>query len=95
MPGVFASNYACVHYDSVNDRMINVVYSAEKRGVFVFDPESGAWGESPLPFPSNFPGQCWHGFYSPEVNAHFLYMAGDSQDNGTMWVYRYRKAEKK
>ena len=38
--------------------------------------------------------ECGHGFYSPEVNAHFFYMAGDSNDNGTMWAYRYKKAAK-
>jgi hypothetical protein len=41
------------------------------------------------------PGHCWHAFYAPAVNAHFIWMAGDSQDNGTMWVYRYKKADKK
>ena len=32
--------------------------------------------------------------YSPEVNAHFFYLAGDSDDRGTMWAYRYKKAVK-
>lgn len=94
LPPVFASNYACVHYDTANDRMIVMVYSNEKRGVFVFDPTTGAWAEEPLPLPGKFMESrgCGHGFYSPEVNAHFFYLAGDSQEIGTMWVYRYKKA---
>jgi hypothetical protein len=35
---------------------------------------------------------CIHGSYSPEANAHFLFVAGDSRDNGAMWVYRYKRA---
>jgi hypothetical protein len=92
VPDRFASNDACVHYDSANDRLITVVYSGDRRGVYVFDPQTSSWGEKPLPFPAKFPAQCWHGFYAPELNAHFFYLAGDSQDNGTMWVYRYKRA---
>jgi hypothetical protein len=92
IPSAFASNYACVHYDSVNDRVVDMVYSNEKRGVFVFDPATGAWGGEPSPLPASLKDfrQCGHGFYSPEVNAHFFYFAGDSDDNGTMWAYRYK-----
>jgi hypothetical protein len=81
-----------VHYDSVNDRMVVIVYSAKKRGVFVFNPETGAWADEPVSLPDKIKG-CGHGFYSPEVNAHFLYTAGDSDDRGTMWAYRYKDRE--
>src|SRR4029079_761012 len=50
VPSHFASNDACVHYDSANDRMIDVVFRPEKRGVFVFDPTTGVWADSPLSF---------------------------------------------
>jgi hypothetical protein len=95
---VFATNYACVHYDTVNDRVLCVVYSAKKTGVFVLDPSTHAWSERPLPFPLKAPSlsRCWNGFYSPELNAHFFHVAGDSTDDGTAWAYRYKKgAEKK
>ena len=29
-----------------------------------------------------------------EVNAHFLYVAGDSDDHGTMWVFRLKNRKK-
>ena len=38
---------------------------------------------------------CWNGFYSPELNAHFFHIAGDSRDDGTIWVYRYKKIAEK
>jgi hypothetical protein len=94
VPAVFATNYACVHYDAASDRVLCVVYSAKKTGVFVFDPGTSAWDDLPLPFPAKAPkgSLCWNGFYSPELNAHFFHVAGDSQDDGTVWVYRYKKA---
>jgi hypothetical protein len=92
----FASSYACVHYNSVNDKLIVIVFSQNNRqGVFVFDPETGEWAKEPLPLPDKLklPERHrgdGHGFYSPEVNAHFLYRAPDSGDDGSMWVYRYK-----
>jgi hypothetical protein len=29
-------------------------------------------------------------FYDPELNVHFYHAAGDSDTDGTMWVYRYK-----
>jgi len=65
--------------------------------VFVFDPSTSAWDEQQLPLPAKGPNQslCWNGFYSPELNAHFVHVAGDSRDDGTVWVYRYKKAAEK
>jgi hypothetical protein len=62
-----------------------------KGGVSAYDPETGAWAALPAP-PADFLSNqgCIHGFYSPEVNAHFFYLAHDSDDRGTMWAYRYK-----
>lgn len=30
------------------------------------------------------------GFYDPVLNVYFYYFAGDSNDDGSMWVYRYQ-----
>ena len=35
-----------------------------------------------------------YGFYDPELNAYFCHFAGDSSDNGAMWVYRYKNGKK-
>jgi hypothetical protein len=37
-------------------------------------------------------GVSGNGFYDPVLNAFFLHYAKDGQANGTMWVYRYKKA---
>jgi hypothetical protein len=31
------------------------------------------------------------GWHAPELNAYFCYFASDSRDDGSMWVYRYKK----
>ena len=95
LPFWFGSNVCCMHYDSVNDRVVCFTHSPERKLslVNVFDPNTGAWDAEPLAVPAGVPAeQCWHGFYCPQVNAHFIYTAHDSSDQGTMWAYRYRKA---
>ena len=51
---------------------------------------TNVWIEKPLAMPREI-GQCPSGFYNPDLNAHFVHVAGDSADNGVMWVYRYMK----
>jgi mannose-6-phosphate isomerase-like protein (cupin superfamily) len=34
-----------------------------------------------------------NGFYDPQLNVHFFHAAGDSQADGTVWVYRYKSKE--
>ena len=64
----------------------------DKRGISVYNPENDSW-EAPLALPEKVVSRwCVHGFYAPEVNAHFVYTALDSDDRGTMWVYRYKWA---
>jgi hypothetical protein len=38
-------------------------------------------------------GQCANAFYDPALNAHFFHVAGDSDENGTVWVYRHKRAQ--
>jgi hypothetical protein len=89
------ANGACVHYDAAADRVLCFFgWNRSDRaagGISVYDPETGSW-EAPTSISAAVFSGCVHGFYSPAVNAHFFYVAGDSNDRGTMWVYRYKKA---
>lgn len=87
LPG---SAQGMIHYDSVSDKM--VVVRADK-GVCAYDPESGAFSEETA-LPAGIEKGCWHGFYSPEANAHFVYIAHDGSDKGVMWAYRHKRAAK-
>jgi dTDP-4-dehydrorhamnose 3,5-epimerase-like enzyme len=84
-----------VHYDAANDRVISLAMWDGKGSVAAYDPEKHEWeAGSAVPAEVVASKGCVHGFYSPEVNAHFVYVAGDSDDRGTMWAYRYRNPKK-
>ncbi|MHC4915887.1 MAG: Kelch repeat-containing protein [Planctomycetota bacterium] len=95
----FANNAACMYFDSASDVVTVFARSSRKYGedlgVHVYDPAANEWRE-PLPMPpavkQRTVRRAWSGFYDAELNAHFLHAAGDSRDNGTMLVYRYRPA---
>lgn len=88
-----ASNGGMFHYDSANDLV--VIFQAGKGAKYVatYNPETEEWTPK-VAMPKEMGRGCWHGFYSPEVNAHFIYIAGDSSDKGTMWVYRHKRGTK-
>jgi hypothetical protein len=37
--------------------------------------------------------RCRSAFYDAGLNAHFVFAAGDSRDDGAVWAYRYRKGK--
>ncbi len=98
----FSTNQATMQYDSANDVVIVCAYNSHPvrgykqgvRGLHVYDPAANRWLPGPKALPAEFspgPGASLAaGFYDPELNAHFFHVAGDSRDNGVMWVYRYR-----
>lgn len=92
---------ALMAYDSVNDKVLLLLYSAHSSkdefiGVYVYDPETNVWAADPLVVPEKLGRnrQMKNGFYDPALNAVFVHSAGDSGDNGTIWVYRYKNVKK-
>jgi hypothetical protein len=85
-------------YDPVSDRVLLLQHSyhygkPDRLGVYVYDPQANAWAEVPLPLPAKLRNtQVKNGFYDAELNAIFLHSAGDSQDDGVIWAYRYKNA---
>ena len=63
-----------------------------ERGGEPYDPKTNSWAD-PLPFPADGPKFQYaaNTFYDRESNAYFCHVAGDSKDDGVMWVYRYKK----
>jgi hypothetical protein len=61
----------------------------------VYDPRSNSWSEKATPLPDKLANlaQPKNGFYDPALNAVFLHAAGDSQDNGSIWVYRHKRGK--
>lgn len=86
-------------YDPAADKVLLIVHSfhdarPESLGVSVYDPQTNAWSARPLAIPEELGrnGQAKNGFHDPDRNAVFLHSAGDSRDDGTIWVYRYQRA---
>ena len=96
----FSTNNNILHYDTVNDVLILFRHGAcdeevNRCGIFIYDPVENNWTKTdgaPLWLEENY---LYHrsvsAFYSPEYNAHFFWVALDSDDNGRMFVYRYNK----
>jgi hypothetical protein len=89
----YATNYATLTYDTAADVVLLNRHHGEpsQRGVFVYDPEGNAWTAAARPYPRGCHWQCVNGFYDPELNVHIFHTAGDSRDDGTIWVYRYKR----
>jgi hypothetical protein len=88
----YGTQSAAMAYDSASDNVV-LFYHGEKkeaRGVYIYSPATNAWTDEPV---SEFKavGQCVNACYDPRTNAHFLHAAGDSRDDGVVWVYRYTK----
>jgi hypothetical protein len=95
----YATLNALMLYDTANDVVLLVRHSnyyEETRdhvGVYVYDPRANAWSDAgPVPDALAFDHRVKNGFYDQELNAVFIHTAGDSEDDGLIWVYRYRHA---
>ncbi len=100
----YSSSYESVfNYDAGADRLVVIrLYNTKdepglRRGVYAYDPAANGWAD-PLPLPAEVVKGIKNGnfgFYDPELNAYFCHFASDSSDDGSMWVYRYKKAAAK
>lgn len=89
------------NYDAANDELVVIRWQGKdepglNRGIHTYNPQTNSWAE-PLPLPADVVKSIRngsYGFYDPELNAYFCHFAGDSNDDGTMWVYRYKNAKR-
>jgi hypothetical protein len=91
-PAPANTNAAFYEYDARLDIVVAIHFKGKTPGVYVYDPKTNSWAD-PLPFPADGPrfrfaaNTC----YDRELNAYFCHVAGDSSDDGVLWVYRYKK----
>ena len=95
----YPTKNAVMAYDPGNDKVLLVFHSfhddtPERLGVYAYDPNANAWADEALPVPDKLGRnrQAKNGFYDPELSVVFIHSAGDSEDDGTIWAYRYRRA---
>jgi len=89
-PAGVGTNIASIFCDSVNDVVLVFHYASRTR--YVYDPTTNSWTSSPLPASvlDAVSYASFNAFFDPELNAYFLYAAGDSEEGGRMFAYRYR-----
>ena len=97
----FATPIAVMIYEPVADVVLLVIHShfysdPDRMGIYVYDPKANTWTEEPLEVPEKLGRnrKPKNGFHDPRLNAVFIHTAGDSRDDGEIWVYRYRKHER-
>ncbi len=93
--GGMTTNTAHIHYDSERDLVVVIQMTGAQLGVHAYDPKTNSWAR-PLSIPSGGPtflGFAANVFYDPELNVYFCHIARDSEDNGVMWAYRFKKRD--
>ena len=86
------TNAAFYDYDARLDIIVAIHFTGTSTGIRVYDPNTNSWAD-PLPFPATGPKFHFaaNTFFDRELNAFFCHVAGDSNDDGVMWMYRYKK----
>ena len=91
-PEAMNTNGTFYEYDARLDLVVVIQMRGKTGGIFTYDPQANAWTD-PLPIPDEVFKYHVAGntCYDRDLNAYFSYVAGDSSDEGNMWVYRYRR----
>ncbi len=90
-PAPSNTNAAFCEYDPDLDLVVLVYFRAPTPGIHVYNPQENTWAK-PLPLPTAGPSFRYaaNTFYDHELNAFLCHVAGDSEDDGVIWAYRYR-----
>jgi len=72
--------------------VVAIHFKGTTPGIYVYNPNTNSWAD-PIPFSATGPTFRFaaNTFFDRELNAFFCHVAGDSNDDGVMWVYRYKK----
>jgi len=92
-PAAANTNAAFYEYDARLDVVLAIHFKGKTTGIFVYDPDRPIHGPTRSPSRADGPkfGFAANTCYDRELNAYFCHVAGDSNDNGVVWVYRYKK----
>jgi len=93
------SNVASVQYDSANDVALIFSFGRQpsfaERSVVAYSPDKNELTSATKKIDGDLRNGQHNCFYDPELNAHFIFTAGDSTPGGKMFVYRYKRAAEK
>lgn len=89
------TNSAYYEYNPVLDLVVVIQMTGKTLGIHTYNPNTNSWADM-FPFPVSGPrflGFAANVVYDRELNAYFCHVARDSEENGTMWVYRHKSAK--
>ena len=96
----YATKSYSLHYDSHNDiilvkRDLSLIGNVGTQGkdLFILDPKTGTLSTTPVKWPDGFNPkfQLMTIFYNPDVNAFYIWLAGEHFAGRQMWGYRYKR----
>lgn len=92
MASALGTNGAYFEYDAELDLVVVIQMTGKTRGVYAYDPKTNSWSDR-LAFPAGGPAFPFAGntCYDRELNVYFCHVARDSEDDGVVWAYRYKK----
>jgi hypothetical protein len=83
------SNHGTLSYDPAGDAL--VWHRKGGAGIRIYDIRKNRWRAAAPPPKVDWKYKQLHGFYDPELSAHFYYLAGDGEPNGFVLCYRYKR----
>lgn len=88
------TNSAYYEYDADLDLVVVIQMTGKSLGVHTYNPKTNSWMDA-LPFPANGPRFPFAAniCYDRALNVYFCHLARDSEDNGVVWAYRYKKRD--
>jgi len=91
-PPPASTNGAFYEYDARLDIVVAIHFKGKTPGIYAYNPTTNSWAD-PVTFPADVPKFQYaaNTCYDSELNAYFCHVAGDSNDDGVIWVYRYKK----
>ena len=95
-PPAGGHNEVYCEYDPRLDIVLVMMMSRTERRIFTYNPQTNSWADA-LTIPADGPRWSFAAniCFDRELNAYFCHVAGDSEDNGVIWVYRYKRAPEK
>ena len=78
-----------VTYDTAADAVL--FHFKDGAGIRIYHPATNRWSRAAPPPDVPWKYRNVNGFYDPVLNVHYYHLAGDSDDNGFLLVYRCRR----
>jgi hypothetical protein len=87
----YGTNEALMHYDQAKDKVVLIRHHRSEwgGGVHAYDPAANRWQAVATRIPDFGGREAVSGFYDARLEVHVVFAAGDSAEDGSIWIYRH------